>query len=301
MLARQSHVRTGRPALMPTEPLAVRKRAFTLIELLVVIAIIALLVSILMPTLSRAQKLAKQAVCLSNIHQHYLGLGLYATDFNDWMPQPVAGYDVYWGAWNDVLYDVWIPGGRTLRWVSLGLLLGQEYSAATDAFQCPDQYFVYYGTGGRGPILGGTGSNCKLDEYVAYARTEPDSYQIDGGYAFMSHHWMFSNFRFGGKGDLIGSQEVGLPASGLPATALIMCKTCLTPDTPQPNVSTVAHDNESISVLYYDGHAVHMDVPQVRKDFWFATNPWNAGHYGNAICYVNRYYGWWPWAASESQ
>ena len=60
-----------------------KRRGFTLIELLVVISIIALLIAILLPSLSRARGLAKRAVCSSNMHSLAQAVYLYANDHKD--------------------------------------------------------------------------------------------------------------------------------------------------------------------------------------------------------------------------
>ncbi len=65
------------------------RRAFTLIELLVVIAIIALLVSILLPTLSQAREHAKSVKCLSNLRTLGQGIMVYAAAEKDACPGPL--------------------------------------------------------------------------------------------------------------------------------------------------------------------------------------------------------------------
>ncbi len=57
-------------------------KGFTLIELLVVIAIIALLMSILMPALSRVKTSAKAVACQSNLHQWAVIWNMFAQDYD---------------------------------------------------------------------------------------------------------------------------------------------------------------------------------------------------------------------------
>src|SRR5688572_17288262 len=60
-------------------------RGFTLIELLVVIAIIAILASLLLPTLAQSKEQGRRTRCKSNLRQLGLAITMYCQD-NDDMP-----------------------------------------------------------------------------------------------------------------------------------------------------------------------------------------------------------------------
>lgn len=61
-------------------------RAFTLVELMVTIAIIAMLVSMLAPTIAKAKAKSQTVACASNMKNWAYATQLYADDFNDTLP-----------------------------------------------------------------------------------------------------------------------------------------------------------------------------------------------------------------------
>lgn len=128
-------------------PRARRRGAFTLVELLVVIGIIALLVSILLPSLNRAREAAKRANCLSNLR----GIGqfcvMYVNQNKGFLPigysADVDSANPTSNVWYSVNYYIlrWNGSVGTERYVGLGLLIpgGQISSNGEEGqiFYCP--------------------------------------------------------------------------------------------------------------------------------------------------------------------
>jgi prepilin-type N-terminal cleavage/methylation domain-containing protein/prepilin-type processing-associated H-X9-DG protein len=101
------------------------KKAFTLIELLVVIAIIALLLSILMPALTKVKKQAQAAICLSNVKQWGTIFSMYAQENKENFPQNYPGdglntKESYWCYATMNYYDDaslrFCPSARRNKW-----------------------------------------------------------------------------------------------------------------------------------------------------------------------------------------
>ncbi len=96
MVRRRTRVFRERLAGLPGRLPGANLPGFTLIELLVVIAIIALLMALLVPTLSRVQKRAKAMVCQSHLRQWGMALTAYTEDHQGRLAATLSGNDGLW-------------------------------------------------------------------------------------------------------------------------------------------------------------------------------------------------------------
>jgi len=85
-----------------------KRKGFTLIELLVVIAIIALLMSILMPALSRVRQQARKVSCQVQLKQWGLYWKMYCDENNGYWLSGAGGGSGRW--WTDIMLDTFKIG-----------------------------------------------------------------------------------------------------------------------------------------------------------------------------------------------
>src|SRR5882724_5710829 len=118
-----------------------RRAGFTLVELLVVIGIIALLISILLPSLSQARQSANRIKCASNLRSIGQGFAVYAAEFRGVLPASVVFYGMQL---NNGQQTPATPAQGYIHWSALITTAGLDLNDAAffsthgwQMFQCP--------------------------------------------------------------------------------------------------------------------------------------------------------------------
>ncbi|OHB53042.1 MAG: hypothetical protein A2Y07_06485 [Planctomycetes bacterium GWF2_50_10] len=176
------------------------KRGFTLVELLVVISIIALLLAILVPSLTKARQSAQKVVCGNNLRQIGLGYAMYLNENRNKVFKTF--YDcfkpaIYWAnngaAWHVkemLIGHVYVAQNRSP--VAAGS--GPVYISDPKVFKCPSDKNFNKATSWEKTSYG-------YNTYLSFAEKENQLKPLQYLMTFYDHDWTNSSntARHGGK------------------------------------------------------------------------------------------------------
>jgi len=205
-------------------------RAFSLIELLVVISILALLISILLPSLAKARSSAKFAVCASNLRQASIAVHAYGGDNRNRFP---AGPD------SPFLFD------PSTTWTQNAMI--NYYSGALRAFAA-------HGLLVKQRLLDPVHLYCPADDFSDPKADIPEVGSAEDGLSsYIYRHLQQTTRR---DVDNLGRNEIGMPARAVLLDANM--------DSSIPGWRRGNHNGREVNIAFLDGHVKRFDNKRQR-------------------------------------